>query len=55
MSEFDKIKGKAQEAVGKITGDENLEDQGKAEQVKSEATERVKDGVNKVIGSFKKD
>ena len=42
MGAFDEIKGKAKEAAGKVTGNERLEDEGKA-------------GANKVVGSFKDD
>ena len=55
MSGFDDIKGKAKEAAGKATGDESLETEGKADQVKSDVVDAVKDGVNKVVGSFKDD
>ena len=55
MSGFHDIKGKAKEAAGKVTGDERLEDEGKADQVKSDVADAVKDGVNKVVGSFKDD
>lgn len=40
------LKGKAKEALGKVTGDESLERQGKTDQAKSdikEAGEKVKD------------
>ncbi|GAA4605910.1 CsbD family protein [Actinoallomurus liliacearum] len=42
----DKIKGKAKEAVGKVTGNEEMEAEGKADQVKGDAKqagEKVKD------------
>lgn len=55
MGAFDEIKGKAKEAVGKVTGNERLEDEGKADQVKSDVADAVKDGANKVVGSFKDD
>lgn len=55
MGAFDEIKGKAKEAAGKVTGDERLETEGKADQVKSDVADAVKDGVNKVVGSFKDD
>ncbi len=55
MGAFDEIKGKAKEAAGKVTGNERLEAEGKAEQVKSDVVDAVKDGANKVIGSFKDD
>ena len=55
MGAFDEIKGKAKEAAGKVTGNERLEDDGKADQVKSDVADAVKDGANKVVGSFKDD
>lgn len=55
MGAFDEIKGKAKEAAGKVTGNEHLEDEGKADQVKSDVADAVKDGANKVVGSFKDD
>jgi uncharacterized protein YjbJ (UPF0337 family) len=44
------LKGKGKEAVGKVTGDKDLERKGKADQVKSaakDAGEKVKDTVSK--------
>ena len=55
MGAFDEIKVKAKEAAGKVTGNERLEDEGKADQVKSDVADAVKDGANKVVGSFKDD
>ena len=55
MGAFDEIKGKAKEAAGKVTGNERLEDEGKADQVKSDVADAVKDGANTVVGSFKDD
>ena len=55
MGAFDEIKGKAKEAAGKVTGDEGLETEGKADQDKSGVVDAVKDGVNKIVGSFKDD
>ena len=46
MGAFDEIKGKAKEAAG---------NEGKADQVKSDVADAVKDGANKVVGSFKDD
>ncbi|HEY1440570.1 MAG TPA: CsbD family protein [Mycobacterium sp.] len=56
MSATDKAKnkaeelgGKAKEAVGKVTGDKNTENEGKGDRVKSnlkDAGEKVKDAVN---------
>lgn len=44
----DELKGKAKETVGEITGDEELEAQGKGDQVKGDvkqAGEKLKDAV----------
>jgi uncharacterized protein YjbJ (UPF0337 family) len=45
------IKGKVEETVGKVTGDEKLEREGKTDQVKASAKgvgEKVKDTASKV-------
>ena len=45
----EELGGKAKEAVGKVTGDKNTENEGKGDQVKSnlkDAGEKVKDAVN---------
>ncbi|ORC22617.1 MULTISPECIES: CsbD family protein [Rothia] len=65
MSAGDKIKngldnltGKAKEAGGKLTGNERLEAEGKADQVQAQAQDKVDDAKNTVAGikdSFKKD
>ena len=56
MSATDKAKnkteelgGKAKEAVGKVTGDKNAENEGKGDQVKS----NLKDAGEKVKDAFK--
>ena len=49
------IGGKIKEAAGKVTGDTKLQAEGKADQVKSDVADAVKDGANKVVGSFKDD
>lgn len=46
----EELKGKAKETVGEVTGDEELEAQGKGDQVKSnlkQAGEKVKDAFRK--------
>ena len=57
MSAEDKVKnkieelgGRAKEAVGKASGDENTRDEGRADQAKS----RLKDAGEKVKDAFKK-
>lgn len=54
--------GKAKETVGDVTDNQDLENEGKADQVKSdikekvtEAGEAIKDKANEVLGAFKKD
>ncbi len=45
------IKGKIKEKVGKATGDENLEDEGKTDQAESaikDVGEKVKDAASKI-------
>lgn len=46
----DSFGGKAKEAVGSATGDEELEAQGKGDQSKA----NLKDGVEKIKDAFKK-
>ena len=54
--------GQAKEAVGDATDNKSLKDEGKADQVKSDAKDKlneakdaVSDKANEVIGGFKKD
>ena len=45
------LKGKAKETVGKVTGDEDLESEGNADQAKAavkDVGEKVKDAASKV-------
>ena len=45
------LKGKAEETVGRVVGDEDLEDEGKADQAKAavkDVGEKVKDAASKV-------
>ncbi|MEJ4099086.1 CsbD family protein [Corynebacterium mastitidis] len=56
------LAGKAKETVGDVTDNKDLENEGKADQVKSdikekvtEAGEAIKDKANEVLGAFKKD
>lgn len=39
---IDKASGKAKEATGKVTGNEELEDEGRAQQAEAEAKDAVK-------------
>ncbi|MCF4005673.1 CsbD family protein [Corynebacterium uropygiale] len=52
--------GKAKEAFGNVTGNEEMENEGKADQVKadvkeaiSDAGEKIKEGADKILGAFK--
>jgi uncharacterized protein YjbJ (UPF0337 family) len=45
------VKGKVKETVGKVTGDEDLENEGKADQVKAsvkDVGEKVKDAASEI-------
>ncbi|WP_293772269.1 CsbD family protein [uncultured Corynebacterium sp.] len=64
MSDFenkkDELLGSAKEKVGEATGNESLENEGKADQVKAGAKEKledaadaVKDKANEVLGNLK--
>lgn len=49
-NKIDEIGGKVKEAIGKVTGDEATENEGKSDQVKSnlkDAGEKVKDAFTK--------
>lgn len=53
----DTAKGKAKDVAGRITGDKDLETEGKADQVVGhlkQAGEKVKDAVNSAIPNEKK-
>lgn len=49
MTNTDDLKGRAKEAVGDLTGDEDLQREGQVDQ----ATGKVKEGVEKVSDSIK--
>ena len=64
MSDFENAKddlvGKAKEGFGEATGNDDVKNEGKADQVKSEvkdkveeAGEAIKDKANEVFGKFK--
>jgi uncharacterized protein YjbJ (UPF0337 family) len=44
----DQVKGKVKEAVGSLTGDKDLESEGKADRRAGEAKEKVADAKDKV-------
>ncbi|MER0079874.1 CsbD family protein [Corynebacterium sp. KPL2830] len=58
----DDLAGKAKEAVGEATGNEDVANEGKADQVVSDAKDKlsdaadnIKDKANDIIGGLKKD
>lgn len=58
----EELGGKAKEAAGNLTDDQSLENEGKADQTKSDfkdkisdAGEAIKDKANEVLGSFQDD
>ena len=55
-NKIDEIGGKVKEAIGKVTGDESTENEGKRDQMKSnlkDAGEKIKDAGEKVKDAFK--
>ena len=55
-NEAQNLKGKAKEAAGKVTGNKNLETEGKVDQAKASAKgagEKLKDAASKVKGAIK--
>lgn len=54
-ADADDAKGRVKEAAGAITGDDDLKDEGKADQVGAKVKEAADDAVDKVKGVFKKD
>jgi uncharacterized protein YjbJ (UPF0337 family) len=46
--EFDEAKGKAKEAAGDLTGDEDLKRKGKLDQAGASVKKKVGEGVDKV-------
>lgn len=51
MSDSDKFAGKAKEAAGKATGDDELKDEGKTQHAKGEFEEKVDDAKASVKGA----
>ena len=47
-AQMDKAKGSAKEAIGDLTGDEDLKSEGKADRAAGEVKEKVSDAVDKV-------
>lgn len=44
----DKVKGRVKEAAGSLTGDEDLKDEGRADQTAGTIKEKASDAVDKV-------
>ena len=58
QNKADELGGKAKETAGKATGNNNLENEGKGDQVKANAKQGVEDAKNKVtegLGKLKGD
>ena len=58
QNKADEFGGKAKEAAGKATGNQNLENEGKGDQVKANAKQGVQDAKDKVtegLGKLKGD
>lgn len=53
MSSADKITGKAKEVAGKVRGDEELEAEGKAQQLKGKVGEAADDAKDRARGFAK--
>lgn len=49
----DELKGKFKEGVGKLTGDERMEAEGKAEKEAAEAERKTKGAMDRAKGSVK--
>ncbi|MCD9901707.1 MULTISPECIES: CsbD family protein [Streptomyces] len=47
---MDKLKGKGKEAVGKLTGDRRKESEGKADQAKASAKDKVDEAGDRAKG-----
>ena len=50
---LDEFKGSVKEAVGKVTDDEGLEAEGKAQQAGAKASRETKGAANQVAGNVK--
>lgn len=61
-NKFEDVAGKTKEGLGDATGNDDLKNEGKADQVKADAKDKlanageaIKDAANAALGSFKKD
>lgn len=55
MSNFDEAKGRAKEAAGDLTDDDDLKREGKVDQAAASAKEKVGEAADKIKDVFKKD
>lgn len=55
MSNFDDIKGRAKEAAGDLTGDEDLQREGKVDQATGTVKDKIGDAADKVKDVLNKD
>ena len=55
MSQADEAKGRAKEAAGAITGDDDMKKEGKADQAASDVKDAVDKVKDKATGAVKKD
>lgn len=55
MANMDDAKGKMKEAAGDVTGDKDLEREGKVDQATGDVKDKVGGVADKVKGLFKKD
>ena len=54
-ADADDAKGRVKEAAGALSGDDDLKNEGKADQAGAKVKEFAEDAVDKVKGVFKKD
>ena len=52
---FDKAKGRAKEAAGDLTGDRDLEREGKVDRTSGGIKEKLNEVTDKVKGAFRRD
>lgn len=55
MGTFDEAKGRTKEAAGDLTGDEELQREGKVDKFSGKVKEAVSDATDKVKDALKKD
>lgn len=55
MANYDEIKGRTKEAAGDLSGDEDLEREGKVDRITGEAKEKIQSVSDKVKSALRKD